>query len=628
MRLLLALPLTLLLLAANSAADHGESWSWGKSDEKITEEQPSQKRIDSEPTVQTEARSYQDQEQANSNQGNNGTIEDVVETILVSNRQGRNIDGLDEVYEDASIKSALQNGDDAQARNLIREKLCSLGLMQCDEFGEEKRPYLSPEDLIYAQPVDIRPVGRPIASIPVRGGKGGYNGPQYNGPQYNGPPKYNGPQQLNNGPPRNGPPPPPGSGPYGPPKPMPLPNNNFGPPRKVGYAPSNKPPGPIYSGGPSYPPTAFGGPPKFTGSSFSGSSSSQFSSGSSQSSFPLGSSQSSFPPTGPFQKPSLGPVYEANANPYEFEKGVINTELNGGSLLTKEPAQQHIHHHYHHVDEGTQGPKTVVVNNPVPVSIPVPIPSANSVSNSYSSNEFQSSNGFSSSNYKGVNSGGFGPVNGLNSNSAGSYATNSKPVYESSNFGGSSGFGSSGLSGSQYTSGLNNFGAGQLPLETNNFGSNSLGYNGNSDSFHASNPNYYKKELNLNGGSNNGLSSYQNNKGEQYQSFESARQENYDCVCVPFDQCPDQDRIAKKNDLFLPLDPRNLPTEIEANDETSHANGTVPVIRVTKNANATEEEHAANEDHTVKKVAKRDVNSKQASTEIEVEKANIEPVII
>lgn len=73
------------------------------------------------------------------------TFDDVIDEIIDSSRQGRNIDGLDEVYADPTVKQALLNGDDTQARNLIREKLCSLGLMEC-----EKR---APVRYIYTQPL-------------------------------------------------------------------------------------------------------------------------------------------------------------------------------------------------------------------------------------------------------------------------------------------------------------------------------------------------------------------------------------------------------------------------------------------------------------------------------------------
>ncbi|PNF43247.1 hypothetical protein B7P43_G14886 [Cryptotermes secundus] len=54
--------------------------------------------------------------------------------------------------------------------------------MACEPGIEPKRPYVQPHDLIYAQPVHIKPVGRPIPAVPVRGPPvhhiGGYGPPK------------------------------------------------------------------------------------------------------------------------------------------------------------------------------------------------------------------------------------------------------------------------------------------------------------------------------------------------------------------------------------------------------------------------------------------------------------------
>ncbi|XP_058810636.1 uncharacterized protein LOC131675613 [Phymastichus coffea] len=97
----------------------------------------------------------------------------IIDKILVSNRQGRNLEGYDEVYADPEVKNALQFGNDTLARSYIRNKLCLLGLMNCAEL-EERHPFYSshrdihPQDVIYAQPVTIKPVGRPLPAIPVK----------------------------------------------------------------------------------------------------------------------------------------------------------------------------------------------------------------------------------------------------------------------------------------------------------------------------------------------------------------------------------------------------------------------------------------------------------------------------
>jgi len=56
-------------------------------------------------------------------------IDSVIDNILVSNRQGRNLEGYDEIYSDPNVKNALQLGNDTIARTYIKDKLCSLGLM-------------------------------------------------------------------------------------------------------------------------------------------------------------------------------------------------------------------------------------------------------------------------------------------------------------------------------------------------------------------------------------------------------------------------------------------------------------------------------------------------------------------
>ncbi|XP_014248389.1 uncharacterized protein LOC106666034 isoform X1 [Cimex lectularius] len=98
-----------------------------------------------------------------------------------------------EAGESTTLRPASTN--DTQARHFIKDRLCDLGLGGCgDEEIEEKRPHVHPHDLIYAQPVHLKPVGRPIPAVPVRGSP---TGPGYG-------------------------PPPPSIGGYGPPRPVPF----------------------------------------------------------------------------------------------------------------------------------------------------------------------------------------------------------------------------------------------------------------------------------------------------------------------------------------------------------------------------------------------------------------------
>lgn len=53
---------------------------------------------------------------------------DVIDDILRSGRQGRNLEGYDEVYTDPNVQDALQTGNDTSARHYIKDRLCSLGL--------------------------------------------------------------------------------------------------------------------------------------------------------------------------------------------------------------------------------------------------------------------------------------------------------------------------------------------------------------------------------------------------------------------------------------------------------------------------------------------------------------------
>lgn len=235
-----------------------------------------------------------------------------------------------------------------------------------------------------------------------------------------------------------------------------------------------------------------------------------------------------------------------------------------------------------------------------------------------------------------------GGFNGFNS---GTYASGTKPIFESvNNYEGGSGPGSSGFG----TSGFGNV--------------NSI----NSGSFHSQNPDYYKKALKGSSGINslNGVSSLsgvnslsggnsyggaQNSYGGPANSYggapyggiyssganqyqESARQDSFDCVCVPFGQCPAQDVLGRKGDLVLPLDPRNLGSDIEAYSDESKATTNSTHTRVTKEASeksgeddksSSVEIETAHED--VKKVSKREIAETKSD---DIKKADGEAVSI
>ncbi|XP_055535654.1 uncharacterized protein LOC129724631 isoform X1 [Wyeomyia smithii] len=525
--------------------------------------------------------------------------DDILNFILDSGRQGRSLEGFDEVYSDPSVQQALQNSDDVEARNIIKEKLCALGLMQCDgELIDGRRPYLNPQNLIYAQPVALRPVGRPIATVPIQG------------PQRPGPPPPS-PQYIPK-PPQPQPPQRPHQGPYGPPQPMPPPR----PQQKVGFA-SHQP--------------SYNRPNSFTGSSSYGG---------------LYSSQSgSF---SPYPSKPLGPIYEGGEIPYEFENPNKALIIGDGAPLVKPPVEQHIHHHYHHIEGGD---KTAIASNPVPLSQGVLTESAVGGSSLTNSNLYSSSVYGSS----GVPNGGFNPsaskdfdyqdLKGSSNtgyNQYSGYASQSKPVNPNVYNRGPATFAST----DNIIYGSNPTGSGASG-SSNSFNS---GYQSSQGAYHTSNPNLYKKELNVNGlGTNqnsfatnynkysqqsNINSQYSHNQlgansfGSQGAQYGGANPRVEECVCVPYEQCPAQDVVGRRDDLILPLDPRNFKTDIEADIErvvVTDGNGTMTVVHVSKNHTA--QARSANVTEPVKKISKREAAANKKSDNDD-DKAKVEPRLL
>nr|XP_032291160.1 uncharacterized protein LOC6623871 isoform X2 [Drosophila virilis] len=537
----------LVVLAASVtliAADSNWGNEWAPMD---TDSMLSRRSADTKPAEETQGRNYAVHE---STQSNATEIDTVIDQLINSRREGRNLGEYDAVYADGNIDQALQEGNDMQARNLIRDKLCGLGLMSCDV--EEKRPFYS---TIYAQ----------------------------------------------------GPPPPSGfgGGPYGPAKPMPPPSyfsgrppmgpppssvNSFGPPRKVGYEGSYKPPmNSLYRPGGQFGGAYLEHPPP---SAIDGSDGITYSKPPPGAliydSKPPGPLYSG-PPNGPASAPPSGPLYNGPSNgvpPYNFEnpekiQGASST-LNGfyaqqsssssaaSSSSTKVVVgapidaglQQHVHHHFHHVDGGEGA------NIP---SVPIPVGGGQTVntdfsalaqsSATYTPQAQASSSGFSQSNAFNA---------GFNSASQGGLLSQGYPSQKPNS--------------DLYkpTSGLGSFGSSSGLSQSGGFGQN--GFSGSpSGSYHSQNPDYYKKELQGGASSNyNGLSTEfgGQNQGGLYQGaggYDTSRQQIVDCQCVPISQCPAADRIGRKEDLILPIDPRNLGKDIEAlsDDAAPNANATV-----------------------------------------------------
>ncbi|XP_017011709.3 uncharacterized protein [Drosophila takahashii] len=545
MRIRASLLAVVLLATASLAAEES---SWGNEWAPMEDATPSRRSVDTKPAEQADIQGrYLVHESIQSN--STTQIDEVIEQLINSRREGRNLGEYDAVYADGNIDQALQQGNDLQARNLIRDKLCGLGLMSCDV--EEKRPFYS---TIYAQ-------GPP----PPSGFAGGPYGPAKPMP----PPSY-----FSGRPPMGGPP-----GSYGPPPssfgPPPSSLNSFGPPRKVGYEGPYKP-----MSGP-YRPTGTGGylehPPP---SAIDGSSD-----GITYTKPPPGALIYDSKPPGPIYTGS-GPVFTGSSNgvpPYNFENpegGIQGTQSAPNGFYSQQQSsassssatssstkvvvgapldalQQHVHHHYHHV-EGAEGAK-------VP-SVPIPIGAGQTINTDFSALA-QSSATYTPSIQTSSGSSGYSQSNAFNAGFNGA----SQGGLLSQN-----GFGiSQKPTGDLYkpNSGLGSFG-----------NSASGGFSGSpSSSYHSQNPDYYKKEL-QGGASNqyNGISGGYQGQGlgqGQYQGgYDTARQQIVDCQCVPISQCPAADRIGRKEDLILPIDPRNLGKDIEAlSDDALSTNATAPV---------------------------------------------------
>ncbi|XP_018574272.1 uncharacterized protein LOC108913237 [Anoplophora glabripennis] len=537
-----------VILFLHSTQGEDKHWSWNGDNNDQIAQQPDQKELNNFEEYQPSASEYVESPV----QLNETDVEKVVDEILTSTRQGRALDGFGEVYSDPTIQDALQKGDDGEARNIIKEKLCSLGLMQCDEHIEGKRPFIAPEELVYAQPVAINPVGKPIPTIPVKGVRGG----------------------------------------YGPPQPVHYPSRPGGPPGKFGpplnkFGPQGKPPRRHY-GPPGPPSKPFYGKPTLNGEYFEGPE---------YLSKPPGFAPGDFiPPLAP-------------EGPYKFEQGAFQTghhkdkrveitvNAQGGAATasgasTAGPGAgllEHVHHHYHHNLNGEK--------NPIPIAAAAVSSASESLSNSFGSNSGSfGGKSFSKPDFIPISSGNFGG----NFDSPGSGFT----------IGGTSGaFGPTvgGLTGSSYggqsianyggssSFGVNSFDS--IKPVSENFGT-SIGSYGSSG--------LYKKELNVNSINNNYL---QSNYADKYQGVESARTENFDCICVPYNQCPSHDIIGRKDDLYLPLDPRSLKSDIEAAVEEERVitdgNGTMTIVRIPKGANfnATDSQTTDTEG---KKISKRE----------------------
>nr|XP_026486845.1 uncharacterized protein LOC113393937 isoform X2 [Vanessa tameamea] len=502
----------LLLTIANISAD----WSWGGDDSTKNDNinNKSTELLQGEEMIGAQDKHF----------NTNGTVLDDIVDELVSSKQGRSLSGFDDVYSDPTIKEALDAGDDTEARNLIKGRLCTLGLIQCeDDESQEKRTYVSPDELIYAQPVDIKPIGKPIASIAIRG------------------------------PPRA----------YGPPKPM------LYPPRPQKYPPKR----PNYSGN---------GRPGFADKYSVAGNNYQF-------------SQSSGSYNGYEGNYVTKPPSYANNEPYNFEhsKPSYNKVPSNINTNTKtEIVQQHVHHHYVHGDTDKE-PKVIIK----PVAIPVgSVGHLASQVHAHESSDIITSSG---GDFNSVTSGGFRPMTG-------SFSSNSKPIYETDTIYGSQ------FSHNNYNKGGVNVQNQGLPNQFSNNAFDDQRYGNSLGAYASQSAEFYKKELNV-GSSNNlysqGPATFEKNNLYQ-QNYHEAKEQGFECVCVNYDQCPSQEIIGRRDDLYLPIDPRNKGSEITALTEEQLDNLNKTTSDTDTKQNVTE----------IKKISKRDVSElkeKEEAKEIE-----------
>lgn len=115
------------LLLSITIAGVAAEWSWGNEKKTEVEQQKdkSTELLEGEHFTVAQEKSLE----------TNETVLDGIVDELINGKQGRSLGGFDEVYGDPTIKEALDAGDDTEARNLIKDRLCTLGLIQVSLLG-------------------------------------------------------------------------------------------------------------------------------------------------------------------------------------------------------------------------------------------------------------------------------------------------------------------------------------------------------------------------------------------------------------------------------------------------------------------------------------------------------------
>lgn len=286
------------------------------------------------------------------------------------------------------------------------------------------------------------------------------------------------------------------------------------------------------------------------------------------------------------------PPSYASESPYIFENNrpsynkVPSSQPHNNN---KDVVQQHVHHHYVHSDDSNKEPKVIIK----PVAIPVgSVGHLGAQSFTQQPSDIITAGG---GDYSGLTTGGFKPMTGVYN------LDNPDTIY-----------------GSQY--GQNNGNKQMLPKPYPNNGFDDQKY-GNSLGAYASNNNdFYKKELHVGVSSNNLFNQGPAKFGESntYQeNYHEAKAQGFECVCVNYDQCPSQEIIGRRDDLYLPIDPRNKGSDIAAlSDEQLDNLNKTDSVESSKDVkvNTTEE---------TKKVSKRETKEENEATK-EIEPVSIE----
>ena len=271
------------------------------------------------------------------------------------------------------------------------------------------------------------------------------------------------------------------------------------------------------------------------------------------------------------------PVYESGfEGATDYEDKFIDKKqvvVQSGSSV-----QNHVHHHFHHGDENV-GISPLIGTRPI----------SNTDFNHYGyGNSGSSYNDFEQykKNFKIKSPSSGNGLSGLSSNNyADRYSLYEKPkahsIYDGSNNG-------KGLSHTdkQFNSGLESH---------NGFGNDNFGNNG-----HGSSNRFLP---------NNGFESNEFEQGLENGLIGS----NYDnCICVPHDRCATLNQAGRKDDLYLPIDPRSLGKNIEADTEElviTNGKGKMSVVKVPKGVNETDElKHQKNEENEAPEMMKTEKN--------------------